>query len=128
MAEHGRIGLCMCPGRKKRKKRHVWARDQYKDLDRLQQVYSCDVLVTLVREQELRDLRIEDLFDEVKKRGMQSLYAPLPTCQHSPIHQGLRNNHYGLLASQVSSDQGQMDPQVHSPLDRSGGEDPQLPS
>jgi hypothetical protein len=66
----------MCPGRKKRKKRHVWARDQYKDLDRLQQVYSCDVLVTLVREQELRDLRIEDLFDEVKKRGMQSLYVP----------------------------------------------------
>ena len=85
-------------------------------------------VVTLVREQELRDLRIEDLFDEVKKRGMQSLYAPLPSCQHSPIRQGLRNNHYGLLASQVSSDQGQMDPQVHSPLDRSGGEDPQLPS
>jgi hypothetical protein len=67
----------------------VWARDQYKDLDRLQQVYSCDVLVTLVREQELRDLRIEDLFDEVKKRGMQSLYAaPLQLASTHPFTRG----------------------------------------
>jgi len=77
MAENGRIGLCMAPGRKKPKKRHIWKRDLYKDLDRLKDFYGCDVLVTLVRQQELRDLRITDIFEELKQRDMQSLFLPI---------------------------------------------------
>jgi hypothetical protein len=38
MAENGKIGLCMAPGRKKKKKKHIWQRDLGQDLDRLQQV------------------------------------------------------------------------------------------
>ena len=41
------------------------------------QTFHCDVLVTLVRDQELVDLGITSLFMELKKRNMMSLFLPI---------------------------------------------------
>eukprot|EP01090_Pellita_catalonica_P001985 TRINITY_DN11674_c0_g1_i1.p1 TRINITY_DN11674_c0_g1~~TRINITY_DN11674_c0_g1_i1.p1 ORF type:complete len:814 (+),score=213.96 TRINITY_DN11674_c0_g1_i1:109-2550(+) len=73
----GRLGLCMAPGRKKKKKRHLWERDLVMDLDRLKNTYATDVLVTLVREPEIRDLRIKSIFSELKARNIKSLFMPI---------------------------------------------------
>lgn len=66
MSEMGRIGICMAPGRTKKKKYHDWARDLGADLDRIHNVYECDVFVTLVRHLELVDIAIPNLFEEVE--------------------------------------------------------------
>ncbi|KAL6073689.1 Cyclin-dependent kinase inhibitor 3 [Balamuthia mandrillaris] len=74
----GKIGICMCPGRNKPKKRHVWQRDLSKDLDRMKQVYGCDVLVTLIRRQEMEEMRLLDnFFPEVDKHAIESFWLPI---------------------------------------------------
>eukprot|EP01125_Pyxidicula_operculata_P019099 TRINITY_DN689_c1_g4_i1.p1 TRINITY_DN689_c1_g4~~TRINITY_DN689_c1_g4_i1.p1 ORF type:complete len:653 (-),score=260.66 TRINITY_DN689_c1_g4_i1:162-2120(-) len=77
MSEVGRIGICMAPGRCKKKKIHDWARDLSKDLDRIRNVYECDVLVSLVRRSELIDLGTPHLIEEVRKRGMEAIHFPI---------------------------------------------------
>ena len=75
--EMGRLGLCMAPGRTKKKEKHVWARDLGKDLDRIRGVYGCDVLVTLLRHQEMIDIATPTLLEEVERRGMESIHFPI---------------------------------------------------
>jgi len=77
MSSVGRLGLCMAPGRTKKKPQHDWARDLSKDLDRIRYTYKCDVLVTLVRFPELRAIHTPNLFDETEIRGMDSIHFPI---------------------------------------------------
>lgn len=77
LTEAGRIGLCMCPGRKKKKSTHEWDRDLDKDLVRIKEVYKADVVVSLVRRSELAELRIPNLVEEIEKMGMESIWFPI---------------------------------------------------
>lgn len=77
VSARGRLGLCMAPGRNKKKSEHVWARDLSADLERLRHVYGCDVLVTLLRPQEMLDMGVAHLCDEVQRRGMESIHFPI---------------------------------------------------
>lgn len=77
MNQMGRVGLCMAPGRKKKKAHHDWDRDLDKDLDRIQKVYGCHVFVSLIRNSEMVALKIPNLFEEVEKRGMESIHFPI---------------------------------------------------
>jgi len=77
MSSAGRLGLCMAPGRTKKKPQHDWARDLSKDLDRIRDHYKCDILVTLVRFPELRAIHTPNLFDETEIRGMDSIHFPI---------------------------------------------------
>lgn len=75
--EMGRLGLCMAPGRTKKKSEHIWARDLLQDLQRLRDNYRCDVLVTLLRTQEMRDISVPHLLTEAAKHGMESIHMPI---------------------------------------------------
>eukprot|EP00029_Vermamoeba_vermiformis_P000918 TRINITY_DN1108_c0_g1_i2.p1 TRINITY_DN1108_c0_g1~~TRINITY_DN1108_c0_g1_i2.p1 ORF type:complete len:757 (-),score=240.61 TRINITY_DN1108_c0_g1_i2:97-2367(-) len=77
MNQMGRIGMCMAPGRKKKKKAHDWDRDLAKDLDRIRTTYGADVFVSLIRHSELHELQIQNMFDEVEARKMESIHFPI---------------------------------------------------
>jgi len=77
LPEKGRIGICMAPGRSKKAKIHEWRRDLGVDLDRIRNEFNCDVFVSLVRHSELIEIDIPNLFDEVEKRGMESIHFPI---------------------------------------------------
>eukprot|EP01130_Rhizamoeba_saxonica_P011603 TRINITY_DN4824_c0_g1_i3.p1 TRINITY_DN4824_c0_g1~~TRINITY_DN4824_c0_g1_i3.p1 ORF type:complete len:469 (+),score=91.90 TRINITY_DN4824_c0_g1_i3:36-1442(+) len=84
----GNIGMCMAPGRLKKHKSD-WKRELGDDLDRIHNIYNCDVLVTLgiffvcfeltftVRHSELRDIGIPNLITEATSRGMESIHFPI---------------------------------------------------
>lgn len=73
----GRLGLCMAPGRNKKSSHKIWIRDIEKDLNRLKEVYQCDVLVSLIRHSELHSLGIPTLFEDAEKRGIESIHFPI---------------------------------------------------
>jgi len=77
LTEGGKLGLCMAPGRQKKKPEHVWARDLGKDLDLLVNTYSCQVLVTLLRDQEMVDINTPNLKQEVLNRGIIWKHFPI---------------------------------------------------
>lgn len=77
LTEAGRIGLCMCPGRQKKKAAHEWDRDLEKDLLRVKNLYKADVVVSLVRRTELVELRIPNLIEEIERHGMESIWYGL---------------------------------------------------
>lgn len=79
LTEAGRIGLCMCPGRQKKKAAHEWDRDLEKDLLRIHQHYKADVVVSLVRRSELVELRIPNLIEEIERHGMESIWYVVKT-------------------------------------------------
>lgn len=71
-----KVGMCMCPGRNKPKKYHVWKRDLQTDLQAIASS-GCDVVVTLVRSVELLSMGIIELFVRIKQLGMESLHFPV---------------------------------------------------
>eukprot|EP01088_Endostelium_zonatum_P019981 TRINITY_DN7150_c0_g1_i1.p1 TRINITY_DN7150_c0_g1~~TRINITY_DN7150_c0_g1_i1.p1 ORF type:complete len:851 (-),score=273.90 TRINITY_DN7150_c0_g1_i1:53-2605(-) len=75
--EVGRLGLCMAPGRNKKKKAHVWRRDLGADLTRLKDYYNTEVLVSLIRDIEIKELKTQEIWNEVKKRNMMSIWFPI---------------------------------------------------
>ncbi|XP_049849652.1 uncharacterized protein LOC126319967 [Schistocerca gregaria] len=77
MNQTGRLGLCMCIGRKKRKLHHEWDRDMTKDLKRLKTFFHCDVLVSLIRQNEMNLLKIPNLIEEVENLGIESIHFPI---------------------------------------------------
>lgn len=71
------LGMCMCPGRNKPKKTHIWRRDLQTDLHVIQES-GCQVVVTLVRSKELLSMGIMELFVRIRQLGMDSLHFPVP--------------------------------------------------
>lgn len=74
----GLLGLTFAPGKQNIGMNFLWQRDLMADLDRLHQEYAVDVLVSLIEAPELTHLKIPNLFTEVQKRGMRSLWFPIP--------------------------------------------------
>ena len=70
----GRLGLCMAPGRKKKKTKYTWNRDLKMDLDRIKDFYKTDLIVTLIRRQEMVDLKTPDLIKQIEERQMDVIW------------------------------------------------------
>jgi protein-tyrosine phosphatase len=69
----GRIGIAMAPGRHDRAGTTTWWRDLHADLRRLRHVHRTHVLVTLLTDDELRDLSIANLAAALEVHGVESL-------------------------------------------------------
>lgn len=65
----GRLGIAMAPGRHDRAGAVTWWRDLHADLRRLRHVHRADLLVTLLTDEELRDLGIANLADALDVHG-----------------------------------------------------------
>ena len=70
----GRLGLTICPGKKDRSAH--WDRDLGEDLDLIRD-WGASAVVTLIEDHELRLLAVEDLGQEVKRRGMDWMHLPI---------------------------------------------------
>jgi protein-tyrosine phosphatase len=77
LSARGRIGMTLAPGRKGKGSYAEWDRDLNEDLRILRADYDTNVLVTLVRDYELDDLGIPDLFARVAAHGMDSMHLPI---------------------------------------------------
>jgi protein-tyrosine phosphatase len=73
----GALGLTFAPGKKDVGLEVVWDRDLAADLGRLREVYRTDVLVSLIEDHELSLLRIEGLFEQADKLGIEVLRLPI---------------------------------------------------
>jgi|GEM_PF-484935 len=74
----GHLGVAMAPGRHERDgDRVVWSRDLHGDLRRLRHVHRCDVLVTLLTDDELGELGIAELEHAVAIHGIEQLRLPV---------------------------------------------------
>jgi protein-tyrosine phosphatase len=74
----GRIGMTFAPGKRHRGMHFCWDRNLQKDLDRLQWEYRADILISLVEAPELERVQIPNLIPEVRARGMESWWFPIP--------------------------------------------------
>lgn len=75
--EFGRIGITFCPGKvDPHAMTGAWDRDLAVDLDKVRD-WGAQAVVTLVEREELRLLRVENLGDEVMRRGMRWLHLPI---------------------------------------------------
>jgi protein-tyrosine phosphatase len=74
---HGRLGIAMAPGRHDRVTGAVWWRDLHVDLRRLRHVHRVHLLVTLVTDDELRDLGIANLSEAARVHDIESLRLPI---------------------------------------------------
>ena len=70
----GRIGMTIAPGKKAD---GWWDRDLDTDLKRLRDEYSCDLLVSLMEDDEYRWLQIEGLFERAATHGIAVLRFPI---------------------------------------------------
>ena len=70
----GRIGMTIAPGKKAD---GWWDRDLDTDLARLREEYSCDLLVSLMEDDEYRWLQIEDLFERAPAHGIAVVRFPI---------------------------------------------------
>ena len=76
----GRIGMTIAPGKKADGR---WDRDLDADLIRLQEEYACDLLVSLMEDDEYRWLQIEDIFNRAPTHGIAVVRFPIKDV-HSP--------------------------------------------
>lgn len=74
----GQLGMTFAPGKQHQGMYFLWQRDLAKDLQRLREHYKTDVLVSLIEEHELAQLKIPNLFAEVEAYGMKSQWFPIP--------------------------------------------------
>jgi protein-tyrosine phosphatase len=73
----GRLGIAMAPGRHDRVGATSWWRDLHADLRRLRHVHRVHALVTLLTDDELRDLGIANLASALEVHGVESLRLPI---------------------------------------------------
>ena len=70
---NGRVGMCISPGRKKGR----WDRSLDVDLETIRNEHHTDVIVTLLTQQDLVDIQVQNLLDGVKRRGITSIHFPI---------------------------------------------------
>ena len=73
----GHLGIAMAPGRHDRAGASTWWRDLHADLRRLRHTHRIHTLVTLLTEEELRDLGIANLPDALDVHGIERLWLPI---------------------------------------------------
>jgi len=74
----GKIGMTFAPGKQHRGMHFCWQRNLQKDLDRLREAYRTDILISLIEAPELERVHIPNLMPEVRARGMESWWFPIP--------------------------------------------------
>ncbi len=75
----GRIGMTLCPG-KRSASRYTggrWERDLGADLDALRTTWDCDVLVSLIRDEELDQYEVPDLYPQARGRELEVWRFPI---------------------------------------------------
>jgi protein-tyrosine phosphatase len=78
LALPGRLGLTMAPGKKGSSYYgSPWGRDLDADLERLVSTYRTDLLVSLLEPHEYELLKIPDLLDRARERGMRVRHLPI---------------------------------------------------
>lgn len=74
---HGRIGITFCPGKHDRAaSTGAWARDLSLDLDVIE-AWGARLVLTLVEAAELAALKVPQLGQEVRRRGIDWLHLPI---------------------------------------------------
>jgi len=73
----GRIGMTFAPGKCNFGQQVIWRRNLQKDLARLRQHYSTDILVTLLEAIDFEQLHIPNLFAEAETYGVQTRWFPI---------------------------------------------------
>lgn len=77
-AESGRLGITFAPGKKQKEAlTGSWLRDLPKDIERLASFYKIKTLVSMVEKWEMADLKIEDEFEECKRKGIRTYHYPI---------------------------------------------------
>jgi len=74
----GTLGMTLAPGVKHEYRTEIWDRDIDKDLERLQNYYGVDLLITLLEEHEFQDLRMFGFIERVKRYDMDHIWFPIP--------------------------------------------------
>jgi ankyrin repeat protein/protein-tyrosine phosphatase len=70
------IGMSMCPGRNKSKPKHVWRRDLTADLKVIRDS-GVEIMVVLVRQIELLEMGVMELFVRAEQLGVKTLHFPV---------------------------------------------------
>lgn len=85
----GRLGLTYAPGKSGRAPASgiEWDRDLTVDLDRMQEHHRVGVLVSLMEPFEYEELRIPNLFEEARARGIEVVHLPIADGQAPQQHQ-----------------------------------------
>lgn len=73
----GQLGLAMAPGRQERSGRAPWHRDLHSDLRRLRHRFHVHTLVTLLPEDEVQELNLQELSDALETHGIEQLRLPI---------------------------------------------------
>ena len=96
----GKVGLTFAPGKHAYGKIESvrWERDLAKDLDQLREGERVDVLVCLLRDEELLTLQIPGLVQEAERRGMIVLRLPIRDGGVLPSHEPVQK-----LVAQISA-------------------------
>jgi protein-tyrosine phosphatase len=74
----GILGMTVAPGVKHEYSTEIWDRDIDKDLDRLQNYYEVDLLITLLEQHEFQDLRMFDFIERLKQYDIDHIWFPIP--------------------------------------------------
>lgn len=73
----GQLGLAMAPGRQERSGRAPWHRDLHGDLRRLRHRFKVHTLVTLLPDDELQELNLQDLANALQVHEIDQLRLPI---------------------------------------------------
>jgi protein-tyrosine phosphatase len=81
----GRLGITFAPGKKNDSyDLHRWDRDLDLDLIRMKEVYGVEVVVTVLEQDEMEWMEIDELGDEVRERGMEWMWFPIEDLDAPP--------------------------------------------
>eukprot|EP01084_Bolivina_argentea_P299461 516197_1 len=78
-----KLGMTLCPGKHQDYAAITgcqWERDLQMDLKRLKEKCDVDVIVTLLSEDDLVTLKVENLIEEIEKHKMKSYWYKIPDC------------------------------------------------
>lgn len=76
--DSGKLGITFAPGKKQKDAMTgSWFRDLPKDIDRLVNHYKIGTLVSMVEKWEMEELKIEDEFEECKRKGIKAYHYPI---------------------------------------------------
>ena len=69
----GKMGMCISPGRIKGR----WNRELDADIQRIKNDFNADILVTLLTEGDMRDIRAPDLLETARACGLECIHFPI---------------------------------------------------
>eukprot|EP01083_Nonionella_stella_P007621 21955_1 len=75
-----KLGMTICPGKHQEYAASgcQWKRDLKMDLQRLKETFEVDVIVTLLSEEDLKELKVERLVEQIEQFKMKSYWYKIP--------------------------------------------------